>query len=103
MSSPRTTNNQAEYIGMVYGLADAVQQGMKRLSVCGDSDLVIKQMNGEWRVNSDSVRPHYDAAKSLLGSFAPNGVTFSYIPRESNHAADALARQAIAGREDFVV
>jgi ribonuclease HI len=103
MSSQRTTNNQAEYIRMLVGLTYAVRQGMKRLSVYGDSDLVIKQMNGEFRVNSDSKRPYYDQAQALVKeSFAPGGVTFSHIPREFNSAADALARRAIAGRADFV-
>ena len=83
------SNNQAEYQGLINGLTQAVDEGIKRLNVKGDSELVIKQMNGDYRVRNDQLRRLYHEAKSIESQF--QRVTYEYIPRKENARADYLA------------
>ena len=94
------TNNQAEYTALLAGLTVARQEGMKRLCVFGDSDLVIKQMNGQFRVNSEKMRALYERVQAELSRFTRGGVTFTHIPRSQNADADDCANRAIAGDYD---
>ena len=96
------TNNQAEYTALLAGLTAARREGMKRLCVFGDSDLVIKQMNGQFRVNSEKMRPLYERAQAELSRFTREGVTFTHVPRSQNTDADDCANRAIAGEYDFL-
>jgi ribonuclease HI len=87
------TNNQAEYSGLIAGLEAAKRHGIRRLEVQGDSELIINQMTGVYRVTSDKMRPLHAEAKELQSRFIR--VDFGHIPREENEEADALARLAI--------
>ena len=86
----RQTNNVAEYSGLIMGLQQATELGITELNVYGDSMLVIKQMQGKYKVNSPSIKPYYEKAKS----FNINS-TFFHIYREKNSRADELANQAL--------
>jgi ribonuclease HI len=91
----RVTNNHAEYIGLIRGLSAAVDEGVKRLKVRGDSELVINQMNGVYHCN-EKLRPLRDHARRLVAQFQT--CEFEWIPREENSIADAWAnRYAVYG------
>jgi ribonuclease HI len=83
------TNNQAEYCGLIDGLSAAVAEGIKRLKVEGDSELVIKQMKKEYAVSSPSIVQLYVMAAGLCPHF--HTIDFEALPRELNADADALA------------
>jgi ribonuclease HI len=93
----RTTNNQAEYIALVRALEHAARLGTQhRVAVHSDSELMVKQMKGEYRVKDPGLRPLYEKAKELAGRFAE--VTFRHVPRAHNRRADALCNAALDGR-----
>ncbi len=85
----KTTNNEAEYNGLIMGLEKALDLGIKELAVEGDSLLVIKQMNGEFKVKSENLYTLYNNAKELEKKF--NSITFNHIYRSSNKRADELS------------
>ncbi len=89
----RTTNNQAEYRAIIAALEKAAEMGADRVEVRSDSQLVVRQLNGRYRVKKASLRPLYLEASRLLGRF--QGVTLTSIPREQNREADALANAAL--------
>lgn len=89
--SPFSTNNYAEYTGLVAGLEYCLGQGVDKLTVKGDSALVIKQMRGEYRVKSKNILPLYLRAKELSRGFS--GIEYVWVRREQNTIADRLARQ----------
>eukprot|EP00736_Rhodelphis_marinus_P003525 Rmarinus@m.11158 len=93
----RCTNNHAEYQGLLLGLEQAHQRGAKNVEVQGDSDLVIKQVSGAWRVKSDALRPLYQDACSWALKFEK--IRFTHVPREQNSRADALANEAVRTRK----
>ena len=86
----RQTNNVAEYSGLIMGLQQALDLGISELNVYGDSMLVIKQMQGKYKVNSPSIKPYHEKAKTF-----PIKSTFFHIYREKNSRADELANQAL--------
>ena len=88
------TNNQAEYYGLILGLEQALQDNIKNLSVCGDSQLVIKHMTGEYKVKSSSLSHLYIRAKELASQFAC--IDFSHIYRNENVRADELSNLAVS-------
>ena len=83
------TNNMAEYQGLIDGLDAAYDHGIRRLHVKGDSQLVIRQMNDEYRVLSEVLLPYYESASELVELF--QSVTFEHIDRSENKEADSLA------------
>jgi ribonuclease HI len=87
------TNNQAEYAGLLLGLREAIELHIEELIVEGDSDLVIKQMNGKYKVKSINLFSLYEEAKQLESSFTK--ITFNHIYRNENKRADYLANIAI--------
>lgn len=87
------TNNEAEYMGLIQGLKAAFFLGVEELYVEGDSMLVIKQLQGEYKVKSDTLMSFYEEARKLSGNFRE--LNLRHIDRESNGAADALANQAM--------
>ncbi|MFD1366880.1 bifunctional RNase H/acid phosphatase [Actinoplanes sichuanensis] len=89
------TNNVAEYSGLIAGLRAAAELNAERVAVKMDSKLVIEQMSGRWQIKNAGLRPLAAEAAALVGKFA--GVTFEWIPRERNKAADALANRAMDG------
>ncbi|MBN1176568.1 MAG: ribonuclease HI family protein [Dehalococcoidales bacterium] len=88
-----TTNNQAEYRAVVAALEKAVSLGAKNVELKSDSELVVNQLNGRYKVKNAALRPLYQEVVKLAGSLEK--ITFSYIPRAQNAGADALANQAL--------
>lgn len=87
------TNNFAEYSGLIAGLAAAAELNASRVDVRMDSKLVVEQMAGRWQIKNPGLRPLAAEAVQLAGRFAE--VTYEWIPREKNRAADALANRAM--------
>lgn len=87
------TNNQAEYGGLLLGLRQAKELGRTSLSVFGDSQLVIYQMDGSYSCRNSGLIPLWREAKSLASEFEE--VTYNWIRREKNQKADAEATRAI--------
>ena len=90
------TNNQAEYEALVWGLQTALDHGVARLRVCADSELVVRQMNGVYRVKNAGLRPLFSKAQELLRRF--DSAEIVHVRREMNAAADELANIAMDGR-----
>ena len=88
-----TTNNVAEYKAVLLGLNGALAQGIDRLEVRADSELLIKQLKGEYRVKSPGLRPLFEEARRLISRFT--SVKLTHIRRELNGEADRLANQGI--------
>jgi ribonuclease HI len=90
------TNNVAEYSAMIHALERAGQEGADRLTVHSDSELLVKQMRGEYRVKNQDLMELYQEARDLVKGF-PGGVEFKHVPRGANERADQLANQALDG------
>ena len=88
-----TTNNVAEYNGLIAGLDAAAELGARTVQVRMDSKLVVEQMSGRWQVKHASMRPLATRAAELVRRF--DSVGFTWIPRAQNSAADRLANQAM--------
>lgn len=87
------TNNEAEYAALMAVLDAAVEAKVQDLIVYGDSQLVIKQVNGEWLINAKGLVPMCKTVQRLMAQI-PN-VSLAWIPREENTEADALSKKAI--------
>jgi|SRR3990167_161952 len=81
------TNNQAEYQALIKGLAAAGRLDVKRLQVFLDSELVVRQLNGQYRVKNKELQPLHQKVKVLSDGFA--AITFTHVPRALNKEADA--------------
>src|SRR5262249_50863822 len=90
----RRTNNVAEYEAVRYGLECALHLRTKKAHLRADSELVIKQLKGLYRVKNADLRPIYEAVKALEARF-PKGVVYEHVPREENREADHLANVAL--------
>jgi ribonuclease HI len=88
----RTTNNQAEYRAIIAGLEKAVSLGARRVLVKSDSELVVRQLQGRYKIKNTALRPLYQEIVRLAGSL--DTFEIAYIPREENAEADSLANQA---------
>ncbi|PWU01948.1 MAG: ribonuclease H [Candidatus Melainabacteria bacterium] len=88
-----TTNNVAEYTGLLLGLEKASELGFKHVEVAMDSELVVKQMKGEYRVKNEKLLPLFEKARRLAATFASFKIV--HVKREYNRAADRLANQAM--------
>ncbi|OMP00330.1 reverse transcriptase [Corchorus capsularis] len=86
------TNNQAEYEALVLGLHTARIIGVEELCIIGDSNLVVKQTNGEFSLKEPTLAPYRDLVRSFLDKF--QSVRCEHSPRSSNRYADALATLA---------
>jgi len=89
----KTTNNIAEYTAAIIGLEYAVKQGATGVRLYADSELLVKQLNGLYRVRNEGLKPLYLKVKELIATIGR--VEVQYIPREMNKEADALANKAI--------
>jgi len=87
------TNNVAEYRALILGLEEARRRGIDAIDVRLDSLLVVRQMQGLWKIKSPGLRPLALRAGALLAEFRDR--TIEHIPREKNSRADALANRAI--------
>ncbi|MFC7072370.1 ribonuclease HI [Halovenus rubra] len=87
-----TTNNQAEYAGLVHSLEVADAYGFEEVEIRSDSELVVKQIHGEYNVNSPDLRKLRVRAIELLDGF--DSWSLTHVPRELNERADKLANEA---------
>ena len=87
------TNNVAEYRGLLAALGWAVQNRITDLHIKSDSDLLVKQMRGEYRVKHDGLKPLWQQAQSLARQLGR--VKFEHVRRELNKDADRLANEAM--------
>jgi ribonuclease H / adenosylcobalamin/alpha-ribazole phosphatase len=90
-----TTNNVAEYSGLIAGLRAAAELGATEVEVRLDSKLVVEQMSGRWRVRQPHLQPLASEAATLVRRL--HNVRFRWIPRERNTHADRLANEAMDG------
>jgi ribonuclease HI len=91
-----STNNVAEYMGLILGLRRAKAMGIKELEVLSDSELLVKQLQGEYAVKADHLVPLHAEATALLRGFP--WIQVRHIPREDNVQADAMSNRAIDER-----
>lgn len=93
----KATNNVAEYQGLINGLQAAADLGAREVAVRMDSKLVVEQMSGRWKIKHPDMQKLALRARELLARFAE--VTFTWVPRKENAAADALANEAMDAAE----
>ncbi|MGA2266686.1 MAG: ribonuclease HI family protein [Phycisphaerae bacterium] len=87
------TNNVAEYRGLLAGLEAAAALGAKDVEVLSDSELLVRQMLGQYRVKNPGLRPLYEQACTLAERFA--ACTFRHVRRENNQRADELVNRTL--------
>ena len=87
------TNNVAEYEGLLAALRWADEHGVGELDIRSDSELLVKQMRGEYRVRNPGLQPLFAEAQRLVRRIGR--VTFEHVPREFNQDADRLANEAM--------
>ena len=89
----RTTNNVAEYTALCKALVAARDAGARRVRIFSDSELLVRQLNGRYKVKSEKIRPLFNQAFSLLKDFEHSDVKF--VPRQQNKEADQLVNQVL--------
>ena len=89
----RATNNVAEYSGLVAGMAKAAELGVRELEVVSDSELLVKQMRGEYRVKNEALKELWEDATDLERKFAK--VRYTAVRRAHNELADRLVNEAL--------
>ncbi len=94
----RATNNVAEYRALITAMQEALKLGAKKIIIRGDSELVIKQMRGEYRVKSPDMKPLYGEAQDLLAQFDETKIEHNL--RGKNVLADKLANLAMDRKGD---
>ncbi|HLZ23854.1 MAG TPA: ribonuclease HI family protein [Ktedonobacterales bacterium] len=92
------TNNQAEYRALILGLQSIARYTPAAVRVYLDSELVVRQMTGQYRVRDEALRPLYDEARRLAAALP--AVSFIHVPRGKNTLADKLANQALDAHAD---
>lgn len=91
-----TTNNIAEYVALIYGLQEALIGNLKDININTDSELLYKQIKGQYKVKDSDLSLLHKLASHLIGGF--KSVDINNIPREKNKGADKLATKAIEKR-----
>ncbi|MFA4858092.1 MAG: ribonuclease HI family protein [Candidatus Margulisiibacteriota bacterium] len=91
-----TTNNIAEYTALIRGLKATLKLGHKTADFYLDSELLVKQIKGEYRVKNEGLKPLFLQAQSLIKKF--HAFSIHHTRRENNQEADALANQGIDAR-----
>ena len=94
----RATNNVAEYRALITAMHEAKRLGATKVLIRGDSELVIKQMTGVYRVKNPDMKALYDEAQAVLRTFA--AAKFTHNLRDKNELADALANKAMDRKAD---
>ncbi|MBI4826611.1 MAG: ribonuclease HI family protein [Nitrospirae bacterium] len=89
------TNNIAEYTSLIRGLTEAASSGTKKARVFMDSELVVKQIKGEYKVKNENLKLLWVRAMKLIDEF--DKFEISHVRRELNGEADSLARSAVEG------
>ena len=86
------TNNQAEYKALIKALEEAGKRNVKSIKIFSDSQLLVRQMNGTYKIKSKNILELYDQAVKLIGQL--EDAQIMYISRQQNHEADKLAKEA---------
>jgi ribonuclease HI len=89
----RATNNVAEYTAVIRALEMLAERGARRVELLLDSELIVRQLQGSYRVKSPNMEPLHAAARRLLARY--DQVVIRHVPRAENRRADALANQAL--------
>lgn len=97
----QTTNNVAEYTAVLKGLAAAKEMQAESVRLFSDSQLLVRQLNGQYKVKSDNLKQLYTDSMELLASF--KSWQAIHIPREQNAEADAMANRAMDKRRDVEI
>ena len=90
----RNTNNVAEYQALIHCVKEAKKMACERLSVFSDSQLLVKQISGEYRVKQPHLQILYQQVMEEIADFGPD-FELSHVPREKNKDADSVARKAV--------
>jgi len=93
-----TTNNIAEYTAMIYGLQEALMDRYEKITMKSDSELMTRQLRGEYKVKNENLRPYYEQFLHLSRGFSKIEVVS--IERRDNSLADRLANKAVDSRID---
>ena len=93
----RATNNVAEYQGLLAALDYALAHGYLRLRVESDSELLVRQVQGRYKVRSPDLRPRYERARRLIDRF--QAFSIRHVPHEQNRKADRLVNDALDAAE----
>ena len=96
----KATNNVAEYSALILGLEKGLENKLRKLEIMLDSELVVRQISGVYRVKKAELRPLYEKAQKLLRQF--DSYTISHIPREKNTRADQLANDALDSQKGSI-
>ena len=96
---PQTTNNQAEYTGLIIGLKECIKLGIKSVEVFGDSNLVIEQSAGRWKVNNEILQGLNAQVKTLIKEFS--SIKFTHVLRNKNSVADEITNIVYAQGKDL--
>lgn len=89
----QVTNNEAEYAGLILGLRWSLELGLSSLAVKGDSQLVINQASGNWKVKNSRLKCLCSRVRGLMARF--DLVTLSWIPRQDNVRADQAVQECL--------
>jgi probable phosphoglycerate mutase len=95
------TNNVAEYRGAIAAVQAALELGASALELRMDSELIVRQLEGRYRVRNAGLKPLFAQLRGLLDQL--DVVAIRHVPREQNRRADALANAALDGRSSDVV
>lgn len=90
------TNNEAEYYALIKALEEAVKIKVNKIKIFSDSELIVSQINGSYKIKNEKLKQLYNRVRSFLFKFDKYFVQL--IPREKNHEADSLANKGI---DDF--
>ena len=89
----RATNNQAEYRAVIAALEKAIKLGARQIELNLDSELIVRQVTGRYRVKNEALKPLFGRVKKLLDSL--EGFSIRHVPRQQNQEADRLANSAL--------
>ncbi len=95
------TNNVAEYMGLIIGLRLALEKGFTKLLVEGDSQLIIFQTQGKWKVKNENLQKYNKEVRDLLSQF--EFIAIRHIRREFNKESDRITNEVVKSRETFVL
>jgi ribonuclease HI len=90
------TNNEAEYLAAALGLTAALELGVQDVLLRADSELMVRQIQGAYRVKNERLKPLYERLMGIIGQFRTFGI--QHVLRERNRLADAMANRAIDSR-----
>lgn len=93
----RATNNVAEYQGLLAALNYAREHRYSRLKIVSDSELLARQITGQYKVKNAGLKPLHERARTLIGQFA--GFSIQHVLREHNREADRLVNEALDAAE----